>query len=71
MHVKFSFMILSFQRGQGAPAREPVLSENEQKAMMAYYYHKQEELKVTNTGLIVAYFQFLSCFLMLRGNTLL
>lgn len=35
-----------FQRGQGAPAREPVVSEDEQKKMMAYYYRKQEEMKV-------------------------
>ena len=34
------------QKGQGAPAREPVIKEDEQKAMMAYYYRKQEELKV-------------------------
>jgi len=34
------------QKGQGAPAREPVVSSQEQKEMMAYYYRKQEELKV-------------------------
>jgi hypothetical protein len=33
------------KKGQGAPAREPVVSEREQKEMMAYYYRKQEELK--------------------------
>jgi len=33
------------KRGQGAPSREPVVSEDEQKKMMAYYYKKQEEMK--------------------------
>ncbi len=33
------------QRGGGAPAREPVVNEDEQKAMMAFYYRKQEEMK--------------------------
>ena len=35
------------KKGQGAPARERVFSEDEQKQMMAYAYRKQEELKVT------------------------
>lgn len=34
------------KKGQGAPAREPVFSEQERKEMMAYAYRKQEELKV-------------------------
>lgn len=34
------------KKGQGAPSREPVFSEEEQKQMMAYAYKKQEELKV-------------------------
>ncbi|XP_042588781.1 cilia- and flagella-associated protein 298-like isoform X2 [Cyprinus carpio] len=33
------------RRGQGAPAREPLVSEEEQKKMMLNYYKKQEELK--------------------------
>lgn len=35
-----------WQKGQGAPSREPVVNEEEQKKMMAYYYKKQEEWKV-------------------------
>ncbi len=35
------------KKGQGAPGREPVFSEEEQKRMMAYAYRKQEELKVS------------------------
>ncbi|KAJ1450504.1 Putative flagellar basal body protein [Pelagophyceae sp. CCMP2097] len=31
--------------GAGAPAREPVVSEDERKAMMAHYFKRQEELK--------------------------
>lgn len=31
--------------GDGAPGREPVVSEDEKKAMMAYYFKKQEEMK--------------------------
>lgn len=37
---------LSLQRGQGAPAREPVISSEEQKQLMLYYHRRQEELKV-------------------------
>ncbi|XP_046571567.1 cilia- and flagella-associated protein 298-like [Haliotis rubra] len=33
------------KRGQGAPGREPVVGEEEQKQMMAFYYRKQEEWK--------------------------
>lgn len=32
--------------GQGAPQREPVMSEEERKAMMLHAYRRQEELKV-------------------------
>ena len=39
-------LVRCLQKGQGAPAREPVVSSQEQKEMMAYYYRKQEELKV-------------------------
>ena len=34
------------KQGQGAPAREPVFSSEEQKAMMAMAYKRQEQLKV-------------------------
>lgn len=34
------------KKGNAAPARERVVSEDEQKQMMAYYYRKQQELKV-------------------------
>ncbi|XP_065838114.1 cilia- and flagella-associated protein 298-like [Oscarella lobularis] len=33
------------KKGLGAPAREPIVSEEEQKRMMAYAYRRQEELK--------------------------
>ncbi|VDK35558.1 unnamed protein product [Taenia asiatica] len=33
------------KRGTGAPAREAVISEADQRALMAYYYRRQEELK--------------------------
>ncbi|XP_036203347.1 cilia- and flagella-associated protein 298 isoform X2 [Myotis myotis] len=33
------------QRGQGAPAREPVISSEEQKQLMLFYHRRQEELK--------------------------
>ena len=35
------------RKGQGAPAREPVFSEEEQKRMMSYAYKKREEIKVS------------------------
>ncbi|XP_026797792.3 cilia- and flagella-associated protein 298 [Pangasianodon hypophthalmus] len=33
------------KRGQGAPAREPPVSEEEHKQMLMHYYRRQEELK--------------------------
>ncbi|CDS43316.1 EF HAND 1 calcium binding site [Echinococcus multilocularis] len=33
------------KRGAGAPAREAVISEADQRALMAFYYRRQEELK--------------------------
>ncbi|XP_003388750.1 PREDICTED: UPF0769 protein C21orf59 homolog [Amphimedon queenslandica] len=33
------------KKGQGAPAREPVFSEDAKKEMMSYAYRRQEELK--------------------------
>ena len=34
------------QKGSGAPAREPLMNEEEQKQLMAHFYRKQEEEKV-------------------------
>ncbi|KAF3705788.1 UPF0769 protein C21orf59 -like protein kurly [Channa argus] len=34
------------KKGQGAPAREPLITDEQQKQMMMYYYRRQEELKV-------------------------
>ncbi|GLD46449.1 UPF0769 protein [Lates japonicus] len=33
------------KRGQGAPAREPLITDEQQKQMMMHYYRRQEELK--------------------------
>uniref|UniRef100_A0A3P8NES0 Cilia and flagella associated protein 298 n=1 Tax=Astatotilapia calliptera TaxID=8154 RepID=A0A3P8NES0_ASTCA len=33
------------KKGQGAPAREPVITDDQQKQMMMHYYRRQEELK--------------------------
>lgn len=33
------------KNGEGAPGREPVLSEDERKKLMAAQYRRQEELK--------------------------
>ncbi|CAL8398309.1 unnamed protein product [Boreogadus saida] len=33
------------KRGQGAPAREPVVTDDQQKEMMMHHYRRQEELK--------------------------
>jgi len=39
-------VIAKLQRpGAGAPGREPGVSEDERKAMMAFYFKKQEEMK--------------------------
>lgn len=45
--VEVDSFVCSFQRGQGAPAREPLVNEEEQKRMMMQYYKRQEELKVS------------------------
>ena len=49
---KFSYTLTStlshspgHRPGVGAPGREPVVSEDEMKAMMAYYFKQQEEMK--------------------------
>ena len=31
------------KKGAGAPGREPIVSEDEQKAMIAHYHKKQQE----------------------------
>ena len=36
------------KKGAGAPGREPVVSEDEQKAMIAFY-HKKEQVRVTQS----------------------
>lgn len=36
------------KQGAGAPVREPAVSEDERKAMMAHYFKKQEEIKKCN-----------------------
>lgn len=38
-------LVIKLQKGKGVPAREAVVSEKEQKEMMAFYYRKQEEMK--------------------------
>ena len=37
------------KRGAGAPQREPVVSEDEQKAMIAFYHKKQQEVRPSPT----------------------
>lgn len=34
------------RRGDGAPGREPVMSEEDRKQLMLHAYRRQEELKV-------------------------
>ena len=45
------YLFSELQRGGGTPAREPVVNKDEQKAMMAFYYRKQEEMKVGHHSL--------------------
>ncbi len=33
------------KKGSGPPGREPIVNEEERKAMMAHYFKRQEELK--------------------------
>jgi hypothetical protein len=42
---KTKIVVKLTKKGSGAPAREPVVSEGERKAMMAHYFKKQEEMK--------------------------
>ncbi|GLC41822.1 hypothetical protein PLESTM_001243800 [Pleodorina starrii] len=44
-HEKTKAVVKLQKKGQGAPAREPVVDQDTQKAMMAWYYKKQEEQK--------------------------
>ncbi|GFR53143.1 hypothetical protein Agub_g15863 [Astrephomene gubernaculifera] len=44
-HEKTRAVVKLQKKGQGAPAREPVVDQDTQKAMMAWYYKKQEEQK--------------------------
>jgi len=46
-HNEKTKVIVKLQKqGQGAPGREPVISEEERKQMMLHAYRRQEELKV-------------------------
>merc|ERR1719231_1880250 len=36
------------KKGSGAPQREPIVSEDEQKAMIAFYHKKQQEAEQMN-----------------------
>lgn len=71
---------ISLQRGQGAPAREPLITEEQQKQMMLHYHRRQEELKVNpetvalhrwivlplcNIWLTVPFFSVLSVYIFL------
>ena len=38
------------KKGAGAPAREPVVSEEEQKSMIAFYHKKQQEVAAPQSG---------------------
>ncbi|XP_061755312.1 cilia- and flagella-associated protein 298 [Nerophis ophidion] len=42
---KTKLLVKIQKKGQGAPAREPVVSEEQHKQMMMHYYRRQEELK--------------------------
>ncbi|KAJ8266670.1 hypothetical protein GJAV_G00133270 [Gymnothorax javanicus] len=42
---KTTIIVKIQKRGQGAPAREPLVSAEDQKQMMLHYYQRQEELK--------------------------
>ncbi|XP_068600270.1 cilia- and flagella-associated protein 298 [Brachionichthys hirsutus] len=42
---KTKLVIKIQKKGRGAPAREPLLTDDQQKHMNAYYYKRQEELK--------------------------
>eukprot|EP00640_Fibrocapsa_japonica_P002318 CAMPEP_0113936234 /NCGR_PEP_ID=MMETSP1339-20121228/3189_1 /TAXON_ID=94617 /ORGANISM="Fibrocapsa japonica" /LENGTH=286 /DNA_ID=CAMNT_0000938633 /DNA_START=108 /DNA_END=968 /DNA_ORIENTATION=+ /assembly_acc=CAM_ASM_000762 len=45
MNEKTKMVAKLQQSGAGAPAREPAVSEDERKAMMAFYFKRQEEIK--------------------------
>lgn len=44
-HEKTKAVVKLQKKGSGAPAREPAVDADTQKAMMAWYYKKQEEQK--------------------------
>uniref|UniRef100_A0A8C6EI64 Uncharacterized protein n=1 Tax=Microcebus murinus TaxID=30608 RepID=A0A8C6EI64_MICMU len=45
IRMEFENKICQELRGQGALAREPIISSEEQKQLMLYYHRRQEELK--------------------------
>jgi len=52
-HNEKTKVIVKLQKqGQGAPGREPVISEEERKQMMLHAYRRQEELKVWDETLV-------------------
>ncbi len=45
-----SKVIVKIQKsGKGAPSREPPMTEEDRKKLMAHYFRKQEEMKVDIT----------------------
>jgi len=49
-------IIVKLQKsGAGAPQREPVMNEDQQKALMAHYHKKQEEMKKLENDEVDAY----------------
>lgn len=53
------------KKGQGAPAREPVFTEDEKKKMMSYAYKKQEEMKVLHNVYSYVCLSFLAVYFLL------
>lgn len=43
---KSKFTVKFSKKGCGAPLREPVVDKETQQKMMAFYFKKQEEIKV-------------------------
>lgn len=67
MNEKTKIIVKLQKRGAGKPAREPLMSEEERKQLMLHAYRRQEQLKVSESSiLLIKQFSSLSCIHVFR-----
>lgn len=53
MNEKTKIIVKLQKRGAGKPAREPLMSEEERKQLMLHAYRRQEQLKVSESFILL------------------